>query len=125
MSVSDGHQAECVIKLAIGQQARVGGDARTVELKLKGTSSRITRASQAIRAWPCPFGQKTRTTGSPAPKRGKHGGAGDGPVRFCGWPVTPSPGAGQGAVMDWSRILAYVAGTVDQEGGMSRPLLKL
>ena len=35
MSVSNGHQAECVIKLAIGQQARVGGDARTVELELE------------------------------------------------------------------------------------------
>ena len=27
----------------------------------------------------------------------------------------PSPGSGQGAVMDWARILAYVTGTVDQE----------
>ena len=29
----------------------------------------------------------------------------------------PSPrnGVGQGAVMDWARILAYVTGTVDQE----------
>lgn len=35
MSVSDGHQAECVIKLAIGQQARVGSDAQTVELELE------------------------------------------------------------------------------------------
>ena len=30
-----GHQAECVIKLAIGQQARIGGDAGTVELELE------------------------------------------------------------------------------------------
>ena len=31
--------------------------------------------------------------------------------------MTPSPrgGAGQGAVMDWVRILAYMTGTVDQE----------
>src|SRR4030081_1594477 len=27
----------------------------------------------------------------------------------------PRAGAGQGAVMDWARILAYVTGTVDQE----------
>jgi putative transposase len=29
----------------------------------------------------------------------------------------PSPrvGVGQGAVMDWARVLAYVTGTVDQE----------
>ena len=27
----------------------------------------------------------------------------------------PSPGSGQGAFMDWARILAYVTGTVDQE----------
>jgi hypothetical protein len=31
--------------------------------------------------------------------------------------MMPSPrvGAGQGAAMDWARILAYVTGTVDQE----------
>jgi len=29
--------------------------------------------------------------------------------------VTPSSTIGQGAVMDWARILAYVTGTVDQE----------
>ena len=31
--------------------------------------------------------------------------------------MMPSPrvGAGQGAAMEWARILAYVTGTVDQE----------
>ena len=35
MLLCDSHQAEGVIKLTIGQQARVGGDARTVELELE------------------------------------------------------------------------------------------
>jgi hypothetical protein len=29
--------------------------------------------------------------------------------------LSPRVGVGQGAVMDWARILAYVTGTVDQE----------
>src|SRR5712671_3855312 len=29
--------------------------------------------------------------------------------------LSPRVGVGQGAVMDWPRILAYVTGTVDQE----------
>ena len=33
----DGHQAECVIELAIGQQSGIGGDAGTVELQLEAT----------------------------------------------------------------------------------------
>src|SRR5215471_15351811 len=38
-------------------------------------------------------------------------------IQFCGRSMKPSPraGVGQGAVMDWARILAYVTGTVDQE----------
>jgi hypothetical protein len=35
MSVSDGHQAERVVEFAIGQQAGIGGDTRTVELQLE------------------------------------------------------------------------------------------
>ena len=29
--------------------------------------------------------------------------------------LSPRVAVGQGAVMDWARILAYVTGTVDQE----------
>ena len=35
MSVSDGHQAEHVVEFAIGEQACIGGDPRTMELKLE------------------------------------------------------------------------------------------
>jgi hypothetical protein len=35
MLLRDGHQAECVIKLPIGQQSGIGGDTRTVELQLE------------------------------------------------------------------------------------------
>ena len=34
----DGHQAERIIEFAIGQQARIGGDAGTVELKLEAAA---------------------------------------------------------------------------------------
>ena len=40
----------------------------------------------------------------------------------------PSPGSGQGAFMDWARILAYVTGTVDQEllyAGQAQPYSEL
>ena len=64
-----------------------------------------------------PFGQKTRTTGSPAPKRGKHSGSfGAAPYNFqTAHDAVAGGRTGQGAVMDWARILAYVTGTVDQE----------
>ena len=35
MSASDGHQAERVVEFAIGEQACIGGDTRTVELQLE------------------------------------------------------------------------------------------
>ena len=35
MLLRDGHQAERIVEFAIGQQARIGGDAGTVELKLE------------------------------------------------------------------------------------------
>src|SRR5207249_12144875 len=63
-----------------------------------------------------PLGQRTRTAGSPTPKRVQHSGAGRGPVRLCRRSMMPSPSLGRaGAFMDWARILAYVTGTVDEE----------
>ena len=44
----DGHQAERVIKLAIGQQSGIGGDTRTVELQLE-TAVEIETESIGIR----------------------------------------------------------------------------
>jgi hypothetical protein len=41
-----------------------------------------------------PFGQKTRTGGSPAPKRGKHS-VGDDPAQCFGRPTPPPPRSGQ------------------------------
>src|SRR5882672_1285852 len=46
---------------------------------------------------------------------GQYSGAGGHRVGFWGRSMTPRRTAGQEAVMDWARILAYVTGTVDQE----------
>ena len=81
-----------------------------------GTVAQDEQARTEYLAAKNPFGQKTRTTGSPAPKRGKHSGAGDSPVRFCGRFMMPSPSLGMaGGVYGLDAYPAYVTGTVDQE----------
>jgi hypothetical protein len=53
MLLRDGHQAERVIELAIGQQSGIGSDAGTVELQLEATVE-IQPESIGIRftCWP-------------------------------------------------------------------------
>jgi len=48
-------------------------------------------------------------------KQGRYDGAGGVPVKVSGRPTTPSSKVGAGCGMDWTRILAYVTGTVDRE----------
>src|SRR5260370_39982097 len=58
--------------------------------------------------------KKLKWARSRSVKQGRHRGAGGCPVRFWDDQRRPRQGSGQGAVMDWARILAYVTGTVDQ-----------